>query len=646
MIDERAELIEAVPVLLWRARPDGYVEYVNRAWLDHCGMTLEEVQGAGWMRALHPDDLGPTRLAWAEAVRAGDRYEVEQRLLRGAGGHGWFLSRAAPSRDAEGRVVAWHGANVDITDRKQAEHLLRQKQLQLEAILDYSPALISIKDPDGLILLANRAFAALDAPPLNEFVGRSVFDVFPEEVAKQLWSNDLAALEAGAPVYAEEVVRHKDGAWHTYLTVKFPIFEQPGLPLGVCAISNDITERKRAEDEREQLQLQLAQAQKLESIGRLAGGVAHDFNNMLGAILGNAELALDQLDPASDLAAFLGEIRKAAEHSAELTRQLLTFARKQPIAPRILDVNRTVDGMLKVVRRLVGESVELEWVPDDRVRPANVDPTQIQQVLTNLCVNARDAGARHITVATGNRRIESAEGGEGAGEYVMLSVCDDGSGLDEATRARMFEPFFTTKELGRGTGLGLSTIHGIVKQNHGQIVVEAELGRGTTFLVYLPAAGESAPVNGSPAGDPVESIAHGTVLFVEDEPALLAIGVRMLQAIGYQVLAAGGPDEALCLAAQHGGSIDLLMTDVVMPGLNGRELAERVRALVPDLACVFMSGYSSNILGDGVLDDSVIFLQKPFVRRELDERVREALLGRATRAASSTRLAPPSPRTG
>jgi PAS domain S-box-containing protein len=523
------------------------------------------------------------------------------------------------------------GARDEARKRAPAEAALRRNELQLQAILDFSPALISIKDLHGTILLANRVFEVLDAPPLNEFVGKSVFDVFPADVAEALWSNDLAALRSGGPVYSEEVVRHKDGSWHTYLTVKFPIFEGLDEPFGVCAISNDITDRKRAEAEKERLQLQLAEAQRLESIGRLAGGVAHDFNNMLGAILGNAELALASLDPQSQAAADLREIRKAAEHSAELTRQLLAFARKQPIAPKLLDLNETLEGMLSVIRRLVGEAVELHWIPSGRAGLTRMDPTQLHQILTNLCLNARDAEARRITISTDRSSVEELAGaalGPGVGgDFLVLSVRDDGCGMDAATAGRLFEPFFTTKELGRGTGLGLSTIHGAVKQNHGHITVQSARGVGTTFRIYLPRV---APLDGAPAdvgtAPHVAPSGHETILFVEDEPSLRKVGVRILQSLGYEVLAAASPEAALGFVAQHEGRLDLLITDVVMPGMNGRELAERIRMIHPELPCLFMSGYTANVIAEhGVLDASVNFLQKPFARTALATKVREAL---------------------
>ncbi|MEI8256973.1 MAG: ATP-binding protein, partial [Deltaproteobacteria bacterium] len=439
---------------------------------------------------------------------------------------------------------------------------------------------------------------------------------------------------AKAPVHSEEVVKHKDGDWHTYLTVKFPIYQDEAQPFGICAISSDITDRKRAQEEQAKLQTLLFQSQKLESIGRLAGGVAHDFNNMLAAILGNAELALARIDASSPIVSDLNEIRKAAEHSADLTRQLLTFARKQPITPEVVDLNLTVAEMIKVLRRLVGEQIEVTWAPADALGTARVDPMQLQQILTNLCLNARDAHARVIRIASGARQLDDAycalHHELTTGEYLVLAVSDDGDGMDLATQGRLFEPFFTTKELGRGTGLGLSTILGIVEQNRGHIVVTSEPGEGTSFEVFLPRYG-AAQVAAAAPSTPQVAAGHETILLVEDEPAVLRVTTRMLRQLGYQVLAATHPDQALRLAREHVGAIQLAMTDVVMPHMNGRELAILLRSVLPGIRCLFMSGYATEVLThQGVLDEMVCFLRKPFTRAELARTVRQALDGPAT----------------
>ncbi len=387
----------------------------------------------------------------------------------------------------------------------------------------------------------------------------------------------------------------------------------------------DITERRRLEEEREKLQAQLTQAHKMESVGRLAGGVAHDFNNMLGVILGRAEIAMMKADPAQPAYKDLQEIRKAAERSADLTRQLLAFARKQTVAPKVLDLNEVVEGMLKMIRRLV-------WRPDAFLWTIKMDPTQIDQILANLCVNARDAisGVGKVTIETGVAIFDAVyctnNPGFMPGDYVLLAVSDNGSGMDKDTLDKLFEPFFTTKGVGKGTGLGLATVYGIVKQNNGFINVYSELGQGTTFRIYLPRhMGKAEQLRSAELGDTAAS-GNETILLTEDEPAILEMTTLMLQHLGYTVLQAGTPGEAIRLAGEHSGRIHLLMTDVVMPEMNGRDLARNILSLYPDIKRLFMSGYTANTIAHhGVLDDGVHFIQKPFSLNDLATKLREAL---------------------
>ena len=383
------------------------------------------------------------------------------------------------------------------------------------------------------------------------------------------------------------------------------------------------------------LEAQLHQAQKMEAVGRLAGGVAHDFNNMLAVISGHADLALERTAPDSPLRADLLEIQNAAGRSADLTRQLLAFARKQTIAPKVLDLNDTIAGMLKMLRRLIGEDIDLLWKPADSLWPVRMDPAQIDQILANLVVNARDAisGVGKITIETGRATFDEGYCETHAdfipGEYVLLAVSDNGCGMDKVTLAQLFDPFFTTKPLGRGTGLGLATVYGIVKQNQGFINVYSEPGQGTSFKIYLPryAASEPASARSMPAPAAV-STGTETVLLVEDEEALLKLGKLLLERLGYTVLAASGPGEALQLAEAYPDAIHLLLTDVIMPEMSGRDLWERLRALRPGLKCLFMSGYTANVIAHhGVLEEGVHFLQKPFPREVLASKLREVLYG-------------------
>jgi nitrogen-specific signal transduction histidine kinase/CheY-like chemotaxis protein len=391
-------------------------------------------------------------------------------------------------------------------------------------------------------------------------------------------------------------------------------------------VQRDISEQLR-------LTAQLQQSQKMEAVGMLAGGVAHDYNNMLSVILGYTELALDTVGPAQQpLHGYLLEILKATGRSTEITRQLLAFARKQTITPVVLDLNRNVESMLKMLRQLIGEEIELVWLPEKGLHPIKMDPVQVDQILANLCVNARDAiaGVGKVTIATSNAVLDVTncvhQAGFVAGEYVLLVVTDDGCGMDKEIIDQIFEPFFSSKGVGKGTGLGLSTVYGIVQQNHGFINVFSEPGKGTSFRIYLPRyAGQV--VDALPPRDEKVPRGHGeTVLVVEDEPALLEMGVMVLEKLGYRVLSAATPGRAIALAEKHGHEIHLLLTDIVMPEMNGRQLADRVHAICPTIKTLFMSGHTVDVIAHrGVLDEGVNFIQKPFSLKDMAVKVQEAL---------------------
>ena len=397
--------------------------------------------------------------------------------------------------------------------------------------------------------------------------------------------------------------------------------------------------REEAEQRSASLSAQLAQAQKLEAIGRLAGGVAHDFNNLLMGIMGNAEFCRDGVDADHPIREYIDEILVNAGRSADLTRQLLAFARQQPVKPVVLDVNEVIAGMLKLLRRLLGEGIDLVWMPGNDVARVTMDPSQLDQILANLCINARDAieAVGSLTIATANARIDeeacARQVDAVAGDYVMLTVRDTGCGMAPDVVAHIFEPFFTTKGQGEGTGLGLATVYGVVRQNGGFIDVHSEPDKGTTFRIYLPRAADLDTVEVEPEEEDAPRGSE-TVLVVEDESAILHLSERLLTRLGYTVLSAPGPLEALQLVERHDGSIDLLLTDVVMPDMSGRELAARLQAVLPTLKCLFMSGYTSNIIAQhGVLDAAIDFMQKPVTLTVMARRVRAALDGAPPGAA-------------
>jgi signal transduction histidine kinase/CheY-like chemotaxis protein len=396
---------------------------------------------------------------------------------------------------------------------------------------------------------------------------------------------------------------------------------------------NKMTRRlSEAEMHRKEMESQFRQIQKLEAVGRLAGGVAHDYNNMISVIMGYAELALDKLDKNNPLFSDLQEIQKAAARSRDLTRQLLAFARCQPIAPKVLDINQTVDSILKMLQRLIGEDIELIWLPGEQVWPIKIDPSQIDQILANLCVNARDAinGVGKVVIETANTEFDdyycSLHRDFIPGKFVQLAVSDNGKGMDPTTLEKIFEPFFTTKTFGQGTGLGLATVYGIIKQNKGFINVYSEPGGGTTFRIYLPRVkGQRVEtIIGRTTGAPLGG--NETLLLVEDGIPILRMLKRMLGELGYRVLATHSAMKAIAIAEHHPEPIDLLLTDVVMPELNGHDLAKRLQSVLPGLKVLFMSGYTSNIIAHrGVLDKDVLLIQKPFSRNELATKIRQAL---------------------
>ena len=402
--------------------------------------------------------------------------------------------------------------------------------------------------------------------------------------------------------------------------------------MGAVVVFSDITERQRAEEEKAKREAQLQHSQRLESIGRLAGGVAHEFNNMLSVILGYTELALERVDPAQPVHADMEKIRAAATRSADVTRQLLAFARRQTIALGVLDLNETVAGTLKMLGRLIGEHIRINWQPAADLWLVKADPAQVVQVLINLSLNARDAisGTGHLTIKTGNATLDAADcavhPGTLPGQWVGLAVSDDGCGIDAGTLANLFEPFFTTKDVGRGTGLGLASVQGIVVQHGGFVTVSSTLTVGTTVRIHLPRH-TGTPIETRPRAAVDWPQARGeTILVVEDEPAVLDLTALLLEKRGYTVLAAPSTGEALRLAREHAGEIHLLLTDVLMPEMNGRDLSRQIVELRPKVRSLFMSGYTADLIAEqGVVVATGSLIQKPFTALALAAMVRQVL---------------------
>jgi len=518
-----------------------------------------------------------------------------------------------------------------ITERKEAELALRENAAQLRAISDNLPDTYLYQTTQGTNGRSRFLF-------ISGGVTR-VHGVTPEEVLrdprvlygqvdpaqlKDLIQAEKNSIETQKDFVIELHMQRPDGEWR-WLLVRSRPRRKPDGSMVWDGAATDITSRKSLEN-------QLLQAQKIESVGRLAGGVAHDFNNILTVISGHTELALEQLQPGEPLFQDLLEIKSAAARSANLTRQLLAFARKQTVSPVVLDMNDTLVGMLKMLQRLIGEDIELAWMPGHDLWPVKIDPSQVDQLLANLAVNARDAiaGVGQLTIETSNTELDreycAKHLGFVPGQYVQLEVSDNGCGMNPAILAYIFEPFFTTKEEGQGTGLGLATVYGIVKQNQGFINVYSEPDHGTTFRIYLPRVKEETAESTPAASRDELPRGNETILIVEDDMAILDLGRRFIERLGYTVLTAASPSLALKVVEDYGGTIDLLITDVVMPEMNGKELAGLLQEMKPGLKCLFMSGYTADAIArQGILDQGICFLSKPFSSRDIALKVREAL---------------------
>lgn len=522
--------------------------------------------------------------------------------------------------------------------RKQTESELRKSKDLVVNILQNTDQGIYGTDMDGRCTFINRAALTMLGYTEDDCVGRNMHDLihYRDVSGAPYMASDCPICRAralGESFHVDnEVLWRADGTSFFVEYSTHPIVEH-GTASGAVITFSDISVRKRNEEERNKLESQLHQAQKLESIGGLAGGVAHDFNNKLSIILSHTHLLLTR-SLSAQVRDSLDEIRKATEQSADLTRQLLAFARKQTIEPKVLDLNETIPNLLNMLRRLIGEDLQLVWRPADNLWKIKVDPSQIDQILANLCINARDAiaGIGKVTIETENRSFDehycTMTPGFVAGDYVQIAVSDNGCGMDRETQMHIFEPFFTTKPVGKGTGLGLATVYGIVKQNSGFITIYSELGIGTTFKIFLPRfADQEQPVHRtSPVRQSLQG--RGTILLVEDEPSMLEITAVLLKKLGYNVLTAETPGRAIELAEQFDGEIHLLMTDVIMPEMNGRDLARTIQRLRPRLNCLYMSGYTANVIAHhGILDDGIHFIAKPFSLQGLTDKLIDVLDG-------------------
>jgi two-component system cell cycle sensor histidine kinase/response regulator CckA len=610
---------------------------MNSAGARFLGRSIEEVIGKDASQLFSPAS-GRRIMEGDRAVLLSGETRTYEEVGESDGITRTFFSTKGPYRDATGRVVGLLGISRDITRRKRAEEAIHKSEQRLRIHVEHTPLAVIEWDLQFRVVAWNAAAERIFGYSREEAMGQHahfiVAPAFRQRVDK-VWQ-DLLDQKCATRSAANDDNTTKDGRTISCEWYNTPLVDESGRVFGVASLVQDVTERVALED-------RLRHSQKMEAIGRMAGGVAHDFNNILTVILGYSQVLTDGVPAASRLMDATVQIRTAAERAEEITRQLLAFSRKQVLQARVIDLNDVMMNLDTMLRRLIGEDVEVLTVPGSDLGRVKADPGQIEQVIMNLAVNARDAMPRggKLTLETNNTDLDDAYAREHPplqpGRYVMLAVSDTGIGMDADTQGHIFEPFFTTKEVGKGTGLGLSTVYGIVKQTGGHIWVYSEPDRGTTFKIYFPRVDQ--PVDRARAEKRPASMKRGTetILLVEDNEQVRQLTYSVLVDCGYKVLAAAGPEEGLALCRANHPDIQLLVTDVILPGMNGPQLAEQVKQVSPHTRVLYVSGYTSNaIVHYGVLDPGLWFLGKPFSVSELVAKVREVLDAESPEAERDT----------
>jgi two-component system, cell cycle sensor histidine kinase and response regulator CckA len=608
-------------ILLAVAGFDGRFRRLNPAWTHLLGHDLTELHGQSYLGLVHADDRDVARQSMQQLLE-GQSAVMETRYRCRNGSYQWVLWNTAPFPDRQEFYIT----GQIITERKLAEEGMRVSEERYRQMFENDITGDFISTPEGKLLTCNAAFARIFGfDSVEEALTVDTRELYPDPAVRAELLTELAAKKALS--HRELELRRRDGKPVHVIENIIASCDSQGRITQINGYLFDNTERKNLEE-------QLRQAQKMEAIGRLAGGISHDFNNLLTVITGYSEVVLGQIGDKHALAGPIAEIRQAAGRAASLTRQLLAFSRKQVLTPRPTDLNAIVIEMKRLLQRLIGEDIKLEIALGKDLRQVRVDPGQIEQVIMNLVVNSRDAMPRggRLLIETANVELDLS-GVHGRlemkpGSYVLLAVTDTGLGMDAATVARVFEPFFTTKGSGEGTGLGLAMVYGIIKQSDGHIFCYSEPDRGTVFKIYLPSMGPSSEC--TVAAPNTHALRGGTecILLVEDDEAVRNLARVVLAGQGYQVLEAASGQAALAVCQDHPGTVDLLLTDVIMPQVTGPELYERLRTRRPKLAVLYMSGYTNDaITRHGPLEEGTNFVQKPFTPSGLAKKIREVLDG-------------------
>jgi PAS domain S-box-containing protein len=654
-----------IPQFAWMADTSGSIFWYNRRWFDYTGTTLEQMRGWGWQKVHHPDHVDRVVAVIKHAFDTGEDWEDTFPLRGTDGTYRWFLSRARPIRDRDGMIMRWFGTNTDITEQRQAEQALRESEEFNRRILASSTDCIKVLDLDGkLRFMSEGAQEAMEIDDFASVDGCTWLDFWngPHAEAARFAVEEARAgrvgqFQGGAPTAKGNArwwdvrisaIRGADGEPAKLLSVSRDITVAHDAEMNSRKLNeelesrvNERTETLRRSNEallkeisqREAAEAQVRQMQKIEAIGQLTGGIAHDFNNMLAVIISGCGLMERRIARGEDITKYLQGVRDAADRAASLTHRLLAFSRQLPLSPGAIDPNRMVNSMSELLQRTIGEDIRLETVLAGGLWGAHADPSQLENSILNLAINSRDAMPKggKLTIETGNAHLDDEyardQGDVAAGQYVMIAVSDTGEGMTREVIERAFDPFFTTKPVGKGTGLGLSQVYGFVKQSKGHLKLYSEVGHGTTVKIYLPrifgeTENHASPTTARPT--PTGTLAE-LILVVEDETRIREITTDSLRELGYGVVHAASGAAALKLLRER-EDIGLLFTDIVMPDMNGRQLADAAHEMRPGLKVLYTTGYTRNaIVHNGVLDPGVNFIAKPFTLDQLGNKIREVL---------------------